>query len=110
MEHVIIPDVKTKIVWWILEVLSKVGAGKDTVPIEMGSMKMNMEMKGSQQGSVEINEASGRVIRSKTDMQLSGQIKVPANELTPQGMAIPMLIDGTVTVEPMDELEKSVLE
>ena len=34
-------------------------------------------------------------------MNFSGMMKMPPNKQMPQGMTIPMLIEGTITVEPM---------
>ena len=86
----------------IVDTSSKMDLGKKGAPIDMGPMKMNMEMKGSYQGTSEINEASGWMIRSKMNMQLAGQVKIAPNEQMPEGMTVPMSIESVITIEPIE--------
>ncbi|NIA17293.1 MAG: hypothetical protein GWO86_02985 [Planctomycetes bacterium] len=86
-----------------LDVVSKIDMGdEDGKLIEMNGMSMNMQMTGGMQGDMEVDEASGWMLRSKTNMQFSGVIKMAPNEQMPDGMIIPMSIIGTVTVEPFE--------
>ena len=38
-------------------------------------------------------------------MNFSGQMRIPSNGQMPQGMTIPMIIEGTVTVEPLKDAD-----
>ena len=87
----------------LLDVISKMDMGdEESKLIEMNGMSMNMQMTGGMQGNMEVDEATGWMLRSKTDMRFSGVIKMSPNEQMPDGMTIPMSIVGTVTVEPFD--------
>jgi hypothetical protein len=65
-----------------------------------GSTKMNMT--GSYQGTVQIDRASGWMVRKRVAIKASGHIKMAANKQAPQGMTMPMSIESVVTVEPME--------
>lgn len=86
----------------IVDVSSKMDLGRKGTPIDMGPTKMDMQMTGLLQGTSEIDEASGWMLHSKMEMQLSGEIKIAANEQMPEPMTIPMSIEGIITVEPME--------
>ena len=86
----------------IVDISSKMNLGEKGASIDMGPMKMNMEMKGSYQGTSEINEANGWMIRSKMNMQLAGQVKIAPNEQMPEGITMPMSIESVITIEPIE--------
>jgi hypothetical protein len=81
---------------------SKIEPPDKAEPIEMGPVKMTMRMKGEQKGTTEINEATGWMVRSKVNMNFSGELKMEPNEQMPEGMTIPMVVDSVITVEPME--------
>ena len=86
-----------------LDVISKIDMGdEDSKLIEMNGMSMNMQMTGGMQGSMEVDEATGWMLQSKTDMNFSGVVKIAPSEQMPDGMTIPMSITGTTTVEPFE--------
>lgn len=74
----------------------------DSKLIEMNGMKINMQMTGSMQGDMEVDEATGWMLRSKINMQFAGAMKMAPSPMMPEGMTIPMSIIGTVTAEPFD--------
>ncbi len=80
---------------------AKIETGDQPKPIEMGPMKMTMKMKGAQKGTIQIDEATGWIVRSKTDVNFTGEMKMEPNEQMPQGMTIPVTVEGVTTVEPM---------
>ena len=61
-----------------------------------------LTMNGSYQGSFQIDQKTGWMIRKKVDMKSSGEIKMEANQQMPQGMTIPMSIEYVITVEPIE--------
>ena len=86
-----------------LDVISKMDMGdEDSKLIEMNGMSVNMQMTGGMQGNMEVDEATGWMLRSKTDMQFSGVLKIAASAQIPDGMTIPMSISGTITIEPSE--------
>jgi hypothetical protein len=80
---------------------AKIETGDQPKPIEMGPMKMTMRMQGEQKGTTQIDKATGWMVRAKADMRFSGEMKMEPNEQMPQGMTIPVTVEGVTTVEPM---------
>ncbi len=87
----------------VLGVTSKMDMGnEDSKLIEVKGMKMNMQLTGTQNGTMKIDEATGWVIGGETTMNFSGSVKILPSEHMPKGMTIPMTIEGTTKVEPFD--------
>ncbi|MHC5061845.1 MAG: DUF6263 family protein [Planctomycetota bacterium] len=80
---------------------ARIEPGDQAKPIEMGGVKMSMRIQGQQNGTSQLDEATGWMVRSKADMKFSGEVKVEGNEQMPQGMTIPMSIEGVTTIEPV---------
>ena len=64
--------------------------------------KRRMKMAGSYQETLEVDEASGWLIRSKANMRFSGEMKMAGNNQVPQGMMVPISIESIITVKPME--------
>ncbi len=87
----------------VLGVTSKMDMGnEDSKLIEIEGMKMNMQLTGTQNGTMKLDEATGWVIGGETTMSFSGSVKLLPNEHMPEGMTIPMTIEGTTKIEPFD--------
>ncbi|MBN2456924.1 MAG: hypothetical protein JXB29_10410 [Sedimentisphaerales bacterium] len=85
----------------IVDVSSKRNLDDEAVPIG----KARMKIAGSYQGTSEIDEASGWMMRSKANMHFSGEMKMTGmagNKQMPQGMTVPMSIESLIAVEPME--------
>jgi hypothetical protein len=86
-----------------VDVVSKMDMGdEDSKLIEMEGMEMNMQLSGTQTGASEIDEATGWLLRSKIEQNFFGVVKIAPNEHMPNGMSIPMTIQSTSTIEPME--------
>jgi len=81
-----------------IEVKSSIKSNPKAVPMGMGSTKVSYDISGKQQGLIELEELTGRLIRSKTNQEISGQMKVEITGQQPQP-PIPVKIDGIVTCE-----------
>lgn len=68
-------------------------------PMEMGQMKMSLELSGKQQGLIKMRESTGQLINSKMEQQLSGQMKMQNAGTQPQEMTVPMKMNSVVTME-----------
>jgi hypothetical protein len=88
-----------------IEVKSNIKSNPNAEPMEMGLTKVRYELLGKQQGLIEIEESTGRLIRSKTNQDISGQIKVKVEGQQSQEMHIPVKIDGIVTCEMTERKE-----
>jgi len=84
-----------------IETNAAIETGDDAKPTEMGPMKMTIKMKGTQKGTIQIDAATGWIVRSKADANLTGECKTEPNEQMPQPMTIPIAIESVTTVEPM---------
>lgn len=82
-----------------IDSIAKMDMGDSAKPIEMGPAKMTMQMAGVVTSAIAVDETTGLVQTSNTVMNLSGMVKMEANEQMPDGMVIPMTIDGNVKVE-----------
>lgn len=82
-----------------IEVKSSIKSDPKAQPTGMGSTKVSYELSGKQKGLIEIEESTGRLISSKTNQEMSGQIKVEVAGQQSQQPPIPMKIDGIVTCE-----------
>jgi hypothetical protein len=88
-----------------IEVKSNIKSNPNAEPMEMGSTKIRYELSGKQQGLIEIEESTGRLIHSKINQEISGQIKVKVAGQQSQEMPIPVKIDGIVTCEMTERKE-----
>jgi len=82
----------------IVDISSKRDLDDEAVPIG----KVRMKIAGSYQGTSEIDEASGWMIRSKANMHFSGETKIAGNKEMPEGMTVPMSIESAIAVEQIN--------
>lgn len=87
----------------VIDMISKIDLGNDIPLADTGPVQMSMQMAGTQAGSLEIDEATGWTIRGRISMQFTGVTKIAANEQMPEGMTIPMSMQGVITIEPIEE-------
>jgi hypothetical protein len=88
-----------------IEVKSNIKSNPNAEPMAMGSTKIRYELSGKQQGLIEIEESTGRLISSRTNQEISGQIKVGVAGQQSQATPIPVKIDGIVTCEMTERTE-----
>jgi len=94
-----------------IEVRSNIKSNPEAEPVGIGSTKISYELSGKQRGLIEIEESTGRLMRSKTNQEASGQIKVEVAGQQSQGQTIPVKIDSVVTCEMTERIEvKTVLD
>lgn len=68
--------------------------------IEVGTGKYQFKLSGDSTGTIEVEESTGWVIRSKQNLRLNGQVVQEYPQL-PQGrMIIPVSMTNTITQEP----------
>jgi len=73
--------------------------------IQTQGMAMKMELAGSQEGTLWIDEATGLVLSNRGRQQLKGQIRIGASPEGPFNMmAIPMTLDTTFATETSDKM------
>ncbi|HBG77638.1 MAG TPA: hypothetical protein DDW84_02150 [Phycisphaerales bacterium] len=82
-----------------IDAVAKMDMGDAAKPIEMGPMKMSMQLAGTMNSANQVDEKTGLVKKSEMTSNFSGVMKMDANEQMPQGMSIPMTIVGTAIVE-----------
>ncbi|MHC4544251.1 MAG: DUF6263 family protein [Planctomycetota bacterium] len=94
-----------------IEINSNIKSSPKAEPMKMGSTKISYDLSGKQQGLIEIEESTGRLIRSKTNQEASGQIKVEVAGQQSQQPPIPVKIDSVVTCEMTERIEaKKILD
>jgi hypothetical protein len=83
----------------VIEVRSEIATNADE-EMEMGGMSMTYDLKGTQQGTLEVDVKSGMVTGGKMKQILKGEISVGG---APQGaMKIPMQIDSEIVLKKPD--------
>jgi len=83
-----------------IEIVSVIKPNPKAEPMDMGTMKMSYRLSGKQQGLIEIDESTGRMIRSKMNQELSGDVAIK-NAATPNApdMIMPMKIKAITSTE-----------
>jgi hypothetical protein len=83
-----------------IDAVSKMDIGDSSKPLEIDpNTKMSMQISGTVNAKSEVDEKTGLTRKSNVTMNLSGIIRMEANEQMPQGMTMPMTIKGDVVVE-----------
>jgi hypothetical protein len=80
----------------IIDILSTIYTDKGASPIEAGPNKVQYNMSGTLIGTMQMQESTGWITRSNTNMKLSGEMTVE-NSGAKQPISIPMSITGTIT-------------
>jgi len=96
--------------FFIVDVNSKIDIDNVTVP-GMGSpqVQTKVSLKGSYEGSLKIEQASGWLNRKDATLKIAGEMKMAANQQMPQGMTIPMSAESIITVEPIEQTAISLI-
>ena len=71
-------------------------------PMDAGGMKMRFDLSGTQDGTVQVAEATGLVTQGQARQQLKGEIKVGDSAQGPPMMVIPVVFDTTIKLEMGD--------
>lgn len=89
-----------------IEVVSTVKPNPEAKPMEMGTMKMEYRLSGTQQGMIQMQESTGRIMATKRTEELAGEVTATsAASPDAQGITIPMTIDSTVGIEMTERKE-----
>ncbi len=72
-------------------------------PMEMSGMKMGFDLAGTQDGTMQMEEATGLIRLAQASQQLKGEIKVGDSGQGVPMMAIPVVFDTTVKLEMSDK-------
>jgi hypothetical protein len=73
-------------------------------PMDIQGMKMKIDMAGTQESTILMNEATGLVQSRKGRQDLKGQIKIGASAEGPFDMQFPMTMASTFTIETGDRM------
>jgi WD40 repeat protein len=92
-----------------IEVKSDIKSNPKAEPMKMGTTNISYDLSGKQQGLLEIEESTGRLISSKTNQDASGQIKVEVTGQQSQVTQIPVKIDSVVTCEMTERIEEKTI-
>ena len=78
-------------------------------PMDAGGMKVKSDLSGTQEGTLQVAEATGLITAAKERQQLKGQIKMAASASAEPAMVMPMTIDSQVTGEMSEQMWKTRL-
>jgi hypothetical protein len=84
----------------VIDVQSTVSANPEAPPLQMGAMAIRIELAGDQSGTIEVDEATGWIVRGDVQQRLSGEASLTgAPEM--EGLTWPMKVTGTITTEAL---------
>lgn len=83
----------------VLDVQSTVGPNPDAPALDMGIAKLQYALRGTQNGSIELDEATGWVLRSTVNQSLSGELTIQGGPEAGQPMSVPITVEGVTRVE-----------
>ena len=83
----------------VLDVQATVEPNPDAPALEMGVAKIQYALRGTQNGSIELDEATGWVVRSTVNQSLSGDLTVQGGPEAGQQMSVPITVEGVTRVE-----------
>ena len=87
----------------VVEFISKMDMGdKDSVLMNMQGQQVNVQFSGTMSGASEINEVTGWMPKSSATQKFTGAIKISPSQQMPEGMTIPMTMESTIAIEPME--------
>ena len=82
-----------------LEVESTIKPNPDAEPMEMGPMTMKIKLKGTQEGTLKIDEATGWFVEGEITQEMEGETVMSGAPGMEEEMSIPMRIKSTITFE-----------
>ncbi len=83
-----------------IDAVSKFDMGDSSKPLEIDpNNKMSMQLAGTINAANEVDEKTGLTRKGNITINLSGIIRMEANQQSPEGMTIPMTIKGNAVVE-----------
>lgn len=87
----------------IVDINSKIDIDNVTVPmLESSQGQTTVSLKGSYEGSLQIDQTSGWLNRKDASLKIAGEMKMAGNQQMPQGMTIPISAESVITVEPIE--------
>ena len=85
-----------------LDLVSEVEPNQESEAVEMAGMKLRYDMRGHQEGSVELQESSGWILRGSMALDFQGKVQVEGAD-----MEWPMSVKSSVRFEPYEVVEAS---
>jgi hypothetical protein len=82
-----------------LEVESTIQPNPDAEPMKMGGMTMKIKLKGTQEGTLKIDEATGWFVEGKITQEMEGEMVMSGAPGMEEEMSLPMRIKSTITFE-----------
>ncbi len=82
-----------------IDVNSNINSNPNAGPVTMAGAKVSYDLSGKQKGRIELEESTGRIITSRINQDISGQIKVEIPGQQTQQTPIPVRINSIVTCE-----------
>jgi hypothetical protein len=87
----------------MIDVVTVVKSNPKAPPTDMTFMKLSYNLTGTQKGTMEVQESTGWVIRSKLNQDLTGQVEVTESTQVPAGTSWPISVNSIITIESSEE-------
>lgn len=82
-----------------IKVKSTIKSNPDAPPMKMGPMTMKYKLKGSQKGTVKLDEATGWFVEGEIKQEMSGEIIMGGIPGQAKEQSLPILIEGVIKFE-----------
>jgi len=83
----------------LVSVTSKVSPNPDAAAIAVGPMKIGYDLSGKQEGTIEIDEATGWTLRQELTQDLSGKVRMEGGPAALKESSWPISLQSTILVE-----------
>ena len=84
-----------------LAVESVIKSNPDAEPMEMGPMKITMDLSGEQSGTYELDESTGWIVSSRITQKIYGEQRIERGPAQEGSMTIPLSMESTITLESL---------
>jgi hypothetical protein len=86
--------------FYTIDISSKIDM--DNVAVTEGRSQAKVSLKGSYEGSLQIDQTSGWLIRKNATLKITGEMKIAANKQMPKENTTPISKEYIITVEPIE--------
>jgi hypothetical protein len=83
----------------VIAMRSKLTSDPEAKPIEMGLIQLKVNLSGEQEGTTEIELASGWPVRGTVKQKLEGKMTVEGAIGAPRGKSWPVRVESTITID-----------
>jgi len=82
-----------------MDVDSSIDADNSSEPMDLMGIKVKYALKGTQKGIMKLTKSNGFIQSGEVNQNITGTMNIEATDLLPDGLSVPMTIEGKTTYE-----------